>query len=148
MMVYGSKFQPRLNALAIRGFNPSNWRLPNPVASTRLVLRAPSNAPSLLTPVQQIVAIGVGIFTSFLSAISTFFAWQTYRRAKAQEILVQLQIAKLRAELAEYDEKARKKQAESGIILATLGAEGFDVVSSRARFSSRAKDFQERGGGG
>ena len=66
---------------------------------------------------QQVVAILVGIFNVFFAALNTFFAWQVYRRVKAQEILYQLQIAKLRAEIAEYEAKARKDGTPPTIIL-------------------------------
>lgn len=83
----------------------------------RIVLQLPSDAPNILTPVQQVVAILVGIFTSFFAALNTLFAWQVYRWRKAQEILVQLQIAKLRAERAEREAKERNDETAPRIIL-------------------------------
>lgn len=44
-----------------------------------------------------------------------FFAWQAYRRAKAQEIFVQLQMIKLRLELAELEAKAARERAETKV---------------------------------
>jgi hypothetical protein len=76
-----------------------------------------SESHSLLTPVQQVLAIVGGILAMFVSAVSLFFTWMNYRRNKAQEILWKLQIAKLEAELEEQRAKARKEQAETGIIL-------------------------------
>ncbi|HKU73370.1 MAG TPA: hypothetical protein VJR02_05590 [Pyrinomonadaceae bacterium] len=83
----------------------------------RIVLQLPSDAPNILTPVQQVVAILVGIFTSFFAALNTLFAWQVYRRRKAQEILIQLQIAKLHAERAEREAKERNDETAPRIIL-------------------------------
>jgi hypothetical protein len=96
------------------------WQLPRwPSSMDRVVIQAPSNPPSLLTPVQQLAAILVGIVTTMLAILNTFLAWQVYRRAKAQEILLQLQIAKLQCELAEMkarDEQARTEARESSLV--------------------------------
>lgn len=112
-----SSFQQATTLTTLLEYGPSDWRLPALPRAERIVLALPSDAPNLLTPVQQVVAIFVGIFTTFLSILNTFFAWQVYRRAKAQEILMQLQIAKLRAEIAEYEVRAHKERGETGIIL-------------------------------
>lgn len=95
------------------------WEFPNFLDQRdQVVLQlSTSDTPDLLTRTQQIVAILVSLVTTLFSALSAFFAWQVYRRAKAQEILMQLQIAKLRAEFAEQEAKTRKEQAETGIIL-------------------------------
>jgi len=84
--------------------------------------RSPSalRGASLLTPVQQLVAILVSVVTTILAGLNTFLAWQVYRRSKAQEILLKLQIAKLERELADLtpqEEKARTEAAKTSLIL-------------------------------
>jgi hypothetical protein len=87
----------------------------------QVVLNVPSaEAPSLLTLTQQVVAILVGIFTSFIAAFNAFIAWQVYQRTNTQEILLRLQIAKIQRELADLkaqDEKARTEAEKSILIL-------------------------------
>jgi hypothetical protein len=98
-----------------------DWQVPRwPPGMDRVILQTASDAPSLLTPVQQLAAILVGIVTTMLAILNTFLAWQVYRRSKAQEILLKLQIAKLERELAEMkaqDEKARKEGEKSNLVL-------------------------------
>ena len=98
------------------------WRLPQwPNGAERIVFAANrTEGPNLLTPTQQVVAILVGIVTTMLAILNAFFAWQVYRRAKAQDILLQLQIAKIRlemAELAKAAERAREQEKSSIILL-------------------------------
>lgn len=75
--------------------------------------------PSLLTPAQQLVAILVGIVTTLLAILNTLMAWQVFRRSKAQEILLNLQIAKLQREMSELtarDEQARTEATRSSLV--------------------------------
>ena len=75
--------------------------------------------PSLLTPAQQLVAIVVGIVTTLLAILNTLMAWQVFRRSRAQEILLHLQIAKLQREMAELtarDEQARTEATRSSLV--------------------------------
>ncbi len=99
---------------------PFDRWLPRLPQSNRITIQASGPAvPSLLTPAQQIVAILVGIVTAFLAILNTLMAWQICRRSKAQEILLQLQIAKLQREMAELtarDEQARMEASRSSLV--------------------------------
>lgn len=106
-----------LSTSALAWHDLSRWLPKIPVSSDQIAFQLQKDAPNLLTPMQQLVAILVGIFSTFFAALNAFFAWQVYRRAKAQEILTQLQIAKLRAEIAEYEAKVHKERIATGIIL-------------------------------
>ena len=99
---------------------PFDRWLPRLLQGNRITIQASGPAvPSLLTPAQQVVAIPVGIVTTLLAILNTLMAWQVCRRSKAQEILLQLQIAKLQREIAELtarDEQARMEATRSSLV--------------------------------
>ena len=68
------------------------------------------------------MALLVLILTAFLSILSNFFAWQQYRRGKAEAVLRDLQIREIQARLNQMDRERLREiedHQKSRIILIT-----------------------------
>lgn len=119
-VLYGSNFDPGY-AATIHPTTQLMKSFPSLPTRNQITVEVRSPAiPSLLDAITKEVALVVSIVTTILAIMNGFFAWMVYRRSKAQDILLQLQIAKLTAELAQLraqEAKAAQEEQNSPLII-------------------------------
>lgn len=96
-----------------RSMQMGDWFRRLPKANSVTVEVPSPQAPSLLDTISKEVALVASIITTILAIMNGFFAWMVYKRGKAQDMLLQLQIAKLNAELAQLRAREAEAQQES-----------------------------------
>jgi hypothetical protein len=91
-----SHLDPARNSIA--------WRVPKLGDRSNIeVVQWGQRAVPLLSSLERVQAMIIGVVSLFLSGLNTLFNWQSRKRAKAEAILKDLQILELRARLDQME---------------------------------------------